>query len=166
MSTKSPSEDRPKRAVIYLRSASAQPVRHRVRPRKGALLREQAAACTYKAKEMGADIVGVYTDRGASARAAKWPQFRAMVKRVTKDRDVDYVITQRPASLNRTFQGSVSLRVRLMRADCRLISADIFNDLAELIYHSITEMQLDSHAEATIQDENHAREARHEDVER
>src|SRR5690349_2417879 len=80
-----------KRAVVYLRVSTTKQAETDFDP-DGLSLPAQREACQRKAEELGADVVDTYMDRGESAKTADRPQFQAMVQRIRRARDVDYVI--------------------------------------------------------------------------
>ncbi|MGH8996795.1 MAG: recombinase family protein, partial [Acidimicrobiales bacterium] len=81
----------PRRAVIYIRvSTRAQAERHG-NP-EGYSLPTQRTACRLRAEQIGAVVVDEYIDKDTATRVDKRPAMLALIERVKRDRDVDFVI--------------------------------------------------------------------------
>ena len=110
-----------KRAVIYLRVSTAKQADKDVDP-EGYSIPAQRDACLYKARELGAEVVDTYIDRGASAKTANRPQFQVMIGRIKELRDVDYVILDKVNRFARNRRDDANVLFELNAAGCELIS--------------------------------------------
>src|SRR5207244_2691495 len=93
------------RAVIYVRSA-AHP-RHD--PDAATNVQEQYQACRAKAKSLGAVIEAEYSDIGASGLNLKRPGSEALMRRLEREPQVDYLIVHRLDRLTRSLGDHVQL---------------------------------------------------------
>ncbi len=110
-----------KRAAIYLRvSTSAQAKRNR--EPEGYSIPAQREACLRKAASLDAEVVGEYVDRGESAKTADRAELRALLERVTQQRDLDYVIVHKVDGLARNRYDDATISYTLKTADIELVS--------------------------------------------
>jgi len=110
-----------KRAVIYIRVSTSKQAETDFDP-DGLSLPAQREACLRKAHELGAEVVEEYMDRGESAKTADRPQFQAMIRRVTQQRDVDFVILDKINRFARNRRDDANVLFDLKRAGAALIS--------------------------------------------
>lgn len=110
-----------KRAVIYIRVSTSKQADTDFDP-DGLSLPAQRDACLRKAAELGAEVVDEYMDRGESAKTADRPQFQAMIRRITEDRDVDFVILDKINRFARNRRDDANVLFELRKAGAALIS--------------------------------------------
>jgi site-specific DNA recombinase len=129
--------DRPvPRAVIYLRVST---------PRQadtaadvvddGNSIDTQRKDALTKVRQLGAVLAedGIYIDPGTSAQSiAKRPQFQAMLKRITEQRDVDYVVVYMRSRAFRNALEAMMTKYELKQIGVKLVSAK--EDFGEGIY--------------------------------
>src|SRR5436309_8539467 len=97
-----------KRAVIYLRvSTSAQADKDY--GSEGFSIPAQREACLRAAERLGASVVEEYVDRGESARSADRPDLQRLLKRLKRQRDVDFVIVHKVDRLARSREDDVAI---------------------------------------------------------
>lgn len=83
-----------KRALLYLRvSTSGQATKGG--EAEGYSIPAQRDACSRKAAALGASVIDEYVDAGASARSADRPALQALLDRLVRERDADYVIVHK-----------------------------------------------------------------------
>lgn len=110
-----------KRALLYVRVSTNKQAQTDLDP-DGLSLPFQMDACQRKSVELGAYVVETYSDKGESAKTANRPQFMAMVERVKRDRDIDYVIVDRLNRFARNMRDAGNIMHDLEAAGARLIS--------------------------------------------
>jgi len=117
--TQNPSREpgSPKRAVLYLRVASA-------RPADGGAISAQREICQRWAGEHGIDIVGEYVDTGRSGRTVDRPGLQALLAGLNNGPQVDYVLVQQVACLSRELTVHEHVLSALRRSGTKLLSAD------------------------------------------
>src|SRR4051794_29919398 len=103
------------RAVIYVRVSSAAQVNKGNDP-EGYSIPAQRAACIRKAESLGAIVVDEYVDAAQSARSAARPRLQAMLERLNRDRDIDYVIVHKVDRLARNRVDDVSINLAIRQA--------------------------------------------------
>ncbi len=111
-----------KQAVIYLRVSTAEQADNDY-DSEGFSIPAQRDACTRKAAQMGATVVGEYVDRGESARSAARPQLQAMLGALTTEATVDYVIVHKVDRLARSREDDLTIGMRIRRSGAQLVSA-------------------------------------------
>ena len=110
-----------KRAVIYPR-VSTEEQASKGGEAEGYSLPAQREACTRKATELHAEVVGDYLDRGESARLADRPGLQAMMKRIREVGDVDYVIVHKLDRLARNLLDQLTLVATIREHGAQLVS--------------------------------------------
>jgi site-specific DNA recombinase len=115
-------DDRAKRAVIYLRVSTAMQADTDYSD-EGFSIPAQREACLREAERLGAVVVDEYVDRGESARSADRPQLKAMLERLKYERDIDLVIVHKVDRLARNRQDDVEIVVAIKAARAKLVSA-------------------------------------------
>lgn len=110
-----------KRAALYLRvSTSAQADKDE--DPEGYSLPAQREACLRKAESLGAVVIEEYVDRGESAKTARRPQLQALLERVKRERDIDYLIVHKVDRLARSRYDDVTIVASLKAAGVQLVS--------------------------------------------
>ncbi len=110
-----------KRAVIYIRVSTSKQADTDFDP-DGLSLPAQRDACLRKAAELGAEVIDEYMDRGESAKTADRPQFQAMIRRITQDRDIDFVILDKINRFARNRRDDANVLFELKKSGAALIS--------------------------------------------
>lgn len=110
-----------KRAVIYLRVSTAKQVGKAEDP-DGYSLPAQREACERKARDLEADVVDVYVDRGESAKTADRREFQRMLGRIKSERDVDFVILDKVDRFARNRRDDANILFDLQSVGCQLVS--------------------------------------------
>jgi site-specific DNA recombinase len=122
------SSPNPLRAVIYLRVSGQKQVKTDY-DREGNSIPSQRAACTQRAKEIGAIILDEYVEPGRSAKELeKRDAFQEMRRRIISKRDVDYVIVY---MFNRAFRNAADRAMvtrEFRKAGARLIATNLALD--------------------------------------
>ena len=113
---------RVKRAVIYLRVSTAEQADTDF-DAEGFSIPAQRDACTRKAEQLGAAVVEEYVDRGESARSADRPQLQAMLRSLTPDALVDYVVVHKVDRLARSREDDIAIGMKIRRSGAQLVSA-------------------------------------------
>jgi DNA invertase Pin-like site-specific DNA recombinase len=135
-----PSDDRLllKRAVIYVRVSSAGQV-NTDRDAEGFSIPAQREACCRKAQSLGASVVAEYVDKAESARSADRPRLQAMLERLAKERDVDYVIVHKVDRLarNRADDVTINMAIRAAGATLASVSENIDETPSGMLLHGI-----------------------------
>jgi site-specific DNA recombinase len=110
------------RAVIYLRVSTAEQAATDYGD-DGYSIQAQAEACKRAADRLGADVVDEYVDRGKSARSADRPQLQAMLRRLSNQQDIDFVIVHKIDRLARNRADDIQIVLAIRKAQAQLISA-------------------------------------------
>jgi site-specific DNA recombinase len=110
------------RAVIYLRVSTAEQAATDYGD-DGYSIQAQAEACKRAAERLGADVVDEYVDRGKSARSADRPQLQAMLRRLSSQKDIDFVIVHKIDRLARNRADDIQIVLAIRKAEAQLISA-------------------------------------------
>jgi site-specific DNA recombinase len=109
------------RAVIYLRVSTAGQVKTD-RDAEGFSIPAQREACLRKAESLGAYVLDEYVDAGESARSADRAQLNAMLERLARDRDIDYVIVHKIDRLARNRVDDVAINLAIREAGAQIVS--------------------------------------------
>lgn len=109
------------RAVIYLRVSSAGQV-HTDRDAEGLSIPAQREACYRKAEAVGAQVVDEYVDAGESARKSDRPALQRMLRRLTEEGDIDFVIVHKVDRLARNRADDVAINLAIREAGAALVS--------------------------------------------
>jgi DNA invertase Pin-like site-specific DNA recombinase len=109
------------RAVVYLRVSTASQV-HTDRDAEGLSIPAQREACYRKAETIGAQVVEEYVDAGESARKSDRPALQRMLKRLSEEGDVDYVIVHKVDRLARNRADDVTINLAIREAGAALVS--------------------------------------------
>ena len=104
------------KAVAYLRVSTKE------QAEEGYSIAAQQEACTRYAKERGWELADVYSDRGESARTSDRPQFQLMLRRITEDEQVRYLLVHKLDRLARNIRDYAEVREQLERAGVELVS--------------------------------------------
>ncbi|HEX6206954.1 MAG TPA: recombinase family protein, partial [Actinomycetota bacterium] len=104
------------KAVAYLRVSTKE------QAEEGYSIAAQQQACERFATERGWDLVDVYSDRGESARTSDRPQFQLMLRRITEDDAVRFLIVHKLDRLARNIRDYAEIREALERAGVELVS--------------------------------------------
>ena len=111
------------RAVLYLRVSTTGQVNTDYDP-EGISIPAQRRRCVDKARELGLEIIDEYVEPGRSATAiAKRPVFQQMLKRISGERDVDYIIVYSTSRMNRNWMENGAVLVELRALGVSMISA-------------------------------------------
>jgi site-specific DNA recombinase len=110
-----------KKAVIYLRVSTAAQADKDIDP-EGYSIPAQRRACYRKAEELASEVVEEFVDRGESARSADRPQLQAMLLRLRKAKDIDYVIVHKLDRLARSREDDVMITIVIRKAGAQLVS--------------------------------------------
>jgi site-specific DNA recombinase len=110
-----------KRAVIYLRVSTTKQA-DKGEDAEGYSLPGQREACLRKARELGAEMVGEYIDRGESAKTTDRPEFQRMLARIRADLDVDYVILDKVDRFARNRRDDANTLFELQSYGTQLVS--------------------------------------------
>ncbi len=110
-----------KRAVIYLRVSTEQQTKRAGDP-EGYSIPAQREACTRKAEALGAAVVDEFVDAGESAKTADRPALQAMLERVEREHDVDFIVVHKLDRLSRNRLDDALISVRIEAAKARLVS--------------------------------------------
>ena len=105
----------------YLRVSTDKQAQTDIDP-EGLSLPAQRASCLAKAKELGAEVIEEYVDRGESAKTADRPQFQAMIERISNQRDIQYVILDKIDRFARNRRDDANLLFELHSAGAKVIS--------------------------------------------
>src|SRR4051794_2017770 len=119
--TDNPKPATTKTALIYLRVSTAEQA-HGAGSTEGYSIPAQRDACQRKAAELGAEVVAVFPDRGASARSADRPQLQAMLAYLAQQGGIDYVIVHKIDRLARNRADDVEIQIAIERAGAQLVS--------------------------------------------
>ncbi|MGE3444625.1 MAG: recombinase family protein [Acidimicrobiia bacterium] len=107
--------------MIYLRVSTSKQADKDIDP-EGYSLPAQRDACVRRAQELGAEVVEEYIDRGESAKTADRPAFLRMMARLTRQRDVDYVIVDKVNRFARNRRDDSNFLYALRNAGAQLVS--------------------------------------------
>lgn len=111
------------RTVLYLRVSSAGQVNTDYDP-EGISIPAQRRRCVEKARELGLEIVDEYVEPGKSATViSKRPIFQKMLRRIRKDRDVDYVLVYSTSRMNRNWMENGAVLLELRQLGVTMVSA-------------------------------------------
>ena len=110
-----------KRAVAYIRVSTKAQAERDGNP-EGYSLPTQRAACSSRARQLGAVIVDEYIDKDTGTSVDKRPAMLALIDRVTQERDVDYVIVHQLSRFARNRLDDASITMRLEASGATLIS--------------------------------------------
>jgi DNA invertase Pin-like site-specific DNA recombinase len=113
----------PRRAVCYIRVASAQ-------AQGSAVVEQQRQACECTAQELGATIVDVYADTGTTSAMKKRPALQALLAGLqsavhTNGDHIDYVIAYDLARLTRNYEEYCEITQALEAAGVELVVASV-----------------------------------------
>lgn len=109
------------RAVLYLRVSSRGQLTDY--EEDGLSIAAQQEYCRRKADDLGAAIVGEYTERAESAKTDDRPALRKMLGRIREQRDVDYVVVWKVDRFARNRRDDANMLFEIELAGARLISA-------------------------------------------
>jgi site-specific DNA recombinase len=126
-----------KRALVYLRVSSAQQA-DKDYDSEGFSIPAQREACQREARQLGAEVVDEYMDRGESAKTANRPALRAMLDRL-KGGDIDYVIVHKVDRLARNRADDIEIVMAIRKAGAQLVSVteNIDETPSGLLLHGI-----------------------------
>jgi site-specific DNA recombinase len=110
-----------KRAVIYIRVSTKQQAVRDGNP-EGYSLPTQRQACTFKAGQLGADVVEEYVDKDSGTAVSKRPAMQRLIERARTQQDVDYVIVHKLDRFARNRYDDAMVTARLQAAGARLVS--------------------------------------------
>lgn len=98
----------------------------------------QREACQREARQLSAEAVGEFIDRGESAKTANRPELRAMLDRL-KLGDIDYVIVHKVDRLARNRADDVEIVMAIKKAGAQLVSVteNIDETPSGLLLHGI-----------------------------
>lgn len=108
-------------AVVYLRVSTAEQA-SKGADAEGYSIPAQREACYRKAKELGAEVVDQYIDRGETAKVADRPALNLMLARIADQGDIDYVIVHKLDRLARNRMDDANLTFAIAQHGARLIS--------------------------------------------
>ena len=114
--------DSVRRAVIYLRVSTSRQADKDFN-REGYSIPSQREACVSKARSLNALVVDEYVDQGESARSSDRPAFQEMIARITRDKDVDYVVVHKVDRWARNREDDVLINMSIRKAGAILVSA-------------------------------------------
>lgn len=114
-----------KRSIRYLRVSSQKQLDTDADfVSEGNSIDTQRKACQAKERAMGLVNVGEYVEPGHSAQTiAKRPEFKKMMARILKERDVDYVVIYTRSRAFRNLADAVITKRQLLSLGVRLISS-------------------------------------------
>ena len=107
--------------MIYLRVSTAEQASKGVDV-EGYSIPAQREACYRQAKELGAEVVDQYVDRGETAKVADRPALNLMLARLADEADVDYVIVHKLDRLARNRMDDANLTFAIAQHGARLVS--------------------------------------------
>ena len=91
---------------------------------EGLSIPAQRAACYRKAAQMGVEIIEEYIEPGRSGRGMdQRPAFLAMLDRLRRQRDVDYVVVYKLSRMNRNRVDDALVLMKLRKLGVALVSA-------------------------------------------
>ena len=109
--------------VIYLRVSSKSQVDTDYDP-EGLSIPAQREICRRKADALGLRIVGEYVELGRSGTTVQnRPEYQAMMKRISTERDVDYVMVYQLSRLNRNRVDDALVLLQMDAVGAKLLSA-------------------------------------------
>ncbi len=112
----------PRRAVIYLRVSTTGQADTDYSA-EGFSIPAQREACLRAAERLEASVVDEYVDRGESARSAARPALQRLLKRLSQDQDVDFVIVHKVDRLARSREDDVAIALAIRKSGAQLVSA-------------------------------------------
>ncbi len=89
---------------------------------EGFSIAAQRDACFHRAEAMGVTIIDEYADRGESAKSADRAELKAMLDRLQRERDVDFVFVHKVDRLARNRADDVGIGMAIRQASAQLIS--------------------------------------------
>jgi DNA invertase Pin-like site-specific DNA recombinase len=104
------------RAVIYLRTATREPGGETA-------ISRQREACERKARELGADVAGVFADQGGSGRTLDRPGLRDLLFELAWHGHIQYVIAANYDRIGRDYLDVARVTAVIERAKAQLVSA-------------------------------------------
>lgn len=107
-------------ALVYIRVSTREQARSGGGD-EGYSLPAQRAACVDKAKQLGAEVSGIYTDAGESAKTARRPDLQRMLRDVREHRPT-YVIVHKIDRLARNRADDLAINKALRAAGTELVS--------------------------------------------
>jgi site-specific DNA recombinase len=110
-----------KRAAIYIRVSTKQQAVRDGNP-EGYSLPTQREACTRKAEALGAGVVDEYVDKDTGTAVDKRPAMQALLERIERDKDLDYVIVFKLDRWARSQREDLVADFTLELAKCSLVS--------------------------------------------
>ena len=110
-----------KTALVYVRVSTAEQA-HGAGSTEGYSIPAQRDACQRKATELGAEVIAVFADRGASARSADRPHLQALLAHLAQQGGIDYVIVHKIDRLARNRADDVEIQIAIERAGAQLVS--------------------------------------------
>ncbi len=116
----------PRRAVIYLRVSTARQA-SKGDSAEGYSIPQQREYCYRKARELGAEVVEEFVDRGASARSANRPELQRMLgwlgeAKATEGLGADFVIVHKIDRLARNRADDVEIIAAIKQGGAELVS--------------------------------------------
>jgi DNA invertase Pin-like site-specific DNA recombinase len=113
-------EERPGRALIYVRVSSAQQA-DKDYDAEGFSIPAQREACLRKAASLGAQVVEEFVDRGESARTANRAGLQALLTRLEQG-DITHVIVHKVDRLARDRASDVAIVAKIRGSGAQLVS--------------------------------------------
>ena len=110
-----------KRAVIYLRVSTAEQA-ETTSGGDGYSIPAQREAAFRKARELDAEVVDEYVDRGESAKTADRPALQILMHRLKTMSDIDYVIVHKVDRLARNRADDANLTLDIYKHGAKLVS--------------------------------------------
>jgi site-specific DNA recombinase len=107
-------------AFIYVRVSTREQARTGG-GEEGYSIRAQRTAATEKARQLGAEVAGIYIDAGESAKSARRPQLQQMLRDVA-ELHPDYVIVHKIDRLARNRADDIAINIALRKAGTQLVS--------------------------------------------
>jgi DNA invertase Pin-like site-specific DNA recombinase len=109
------------RAVIYARVSTKAHAERDGNP-DGYSLPTQRTAAQIRAELLGATVIDEYIDKDTGTRVDKRPAMQAMIERITRDRDVDFVIVHQLSRFARNRLDDALVAEQLEQAGATLVS--------------------------------------------
>lgn len=111
------------RAVLYLRVSTTRQVKKDEKDPEGYSIPAQRDAGLRKARELGAKVVAEFIDYGESARTDDRPEFQRMLRFLSTQHNVRYVIVDKVNRFARNRRDDANALFEIQRAGAALISA-------------------------------------------
>ena len=121
MTPRGPKDEDQMRAVIYARVSTKAQAERDGNP-EGYSLPTQRTAATIRAELLSAVVVDEYIDRDTGTRVDKRPAMQAMIERITRDQDVDFVIVHQLSRFARNRLDDALVTEKLEQAGATLVS--------------------------------------------